>query len=174
MTLDTTGDALRRLHQLHEEVTDEAATLARRHADRLQCGRGCHGCCSDGITVFEIEAERIRQARGDLLADATPHAEDGCAFLDPEGACRIYEDRPYVCRTQGLPLRWLDEQPDRSVELRDICPLNELPDAPLEGLAGDECWEIGPYEGRLAQLQIEFGGAPTRISLRSLWSGDAD
>ena len=94
-----------------------------------------------------------------------------CAFLDNEGACRIYEDRPYVCRTQGLPLRWIDEISDfEFVELRDICPLNDE-GTPIEELDESECWTIGPIEERLAKLQLMFGeGVMTRISLRSLFN----
>ena len=112
-------DALR---NLHEEVDRAAGALAERHRARLRCGRGCHACCVDGITVFEVEADRIRAAHGELLASGQPRPRGACAFLGDAGECRIYPDRPYVCRTQGLPLRWVD---DEAVERRDICPLNE-------------------------------------------------
>ena len=47
---------------------------------------------------------RRRKATG-IEEGAGP--EGACAFLDGEGGCRVYPDRPYVCRTQGLPLRWI-------------------------------------------------------------------
>ncbi|MBI3798314.1 MAG: YkgJ family cysteine cluster protein, partial [Deltaproteobacteria bacterium] len=100
----------------------------------------------------------------------TPHTEGACAFLNEEGACRIYAHRPYVCRTQGLPLRWIEEREDGSVsEMRDICPLNERGE-PLENLAEEACWSIGPFEGRLARLQAAAGnGEMQRIALRDLF-----
>jgi hypothetical protein len=155
---------------LHDEVDARAAALARRHAARLRCGRGCAQCCVDDLTVFEVETERIRRAHVDLLVSGEPHAPGACAFLDAEGACRIYADRPYVCRTQGLPLRWLDEDGEgETVERRDICPLNEAGPA-LTELPADACWTLGEIEARLAALQsAQDGGALRRVALRSLF-----
>jgi Fe-S-cluster containining protein len=116
--------------------------------------------------VFEVEAERIRTRHAGLLATGEPHARGACALLDAEGACRVYADRPYVCRTQGLPLRWIDE--GRGVELRDICPLNE-PGEPLETLSESACWTLGETEARLAELQRDFGRAGQRVALRALF-----
>lgn len=41
-----------------------------------------------------------------------------CPALSSEGACQIYENRPLVCRTFGLPIR------DGSTYIGDICDLN--------------------------------------------------
>ena len=125
----------------------------------------------DGLTVFEVEAERIRRAQADLLATERPHPAGACAFLDHAGACRIYADRPYVCRTQGLPLRWLEGAGEEgSFELRDICPLNDVESHPVEDLPPESCWTIGPVEDRLARLQEEWGdGELRRVPLRSLF-----
>jgi hypothetical protein len=71
-----------------------------------------------------------------------------------------------VCRTQGLPLRWLDEE--REAELRDICALNEAGE-PLEQLPADACWTLGETEGELAQLQRAFGREGERVALRALF-----
>jgi hypothetical protein len=163
-------DAQDELLRIHEEVDRAAAALARRHRERLRCGRGCSACCVDGLTVFEVEAERIRAHHRELLASGEPHPPGACAFLDDAGECRIYPDRPYVCRTQGLPLRWLGLGPDgETVEHRDICPLNEAGE-PLEALAPEACWTLGPVEGRLRDLQESKGdGSPRRVMLRDLF-----
>ena len=167
-----TQQALTVLNAMYREVDGRANELAQVHGERLVCRRGCCMCCVDDLTVFEVEAENIRQAHPELLKTATPHAVGACAFLDDAGACRIYADRPYVCRTQGLPLRWLEEEDDGDfIELRDICPLNDEGDVePIEDLPEDECWSIGPIEERLAKLQLQFGdGKLTRVALRSLF-----
>ena len=154
---------------LHDEVDREAAALVRRHRERLQCGQGCHDCCVDGITVFEVEAEQIRLAHPELLEQGEAHPEGACAFLDGQGSCRIYPDRPYVCRTQGLPLRWIEvDEAGDPLEYRDICPLNDRGE-PLERLARDECWELGPIEGRLAGLQEAREPRGARVALRGLF-----
>ena len=150
---------------LHAEVDREAGRLHVLHAERLQCRRGCSACCVDDLTVFEVEAAPIRRRHAELLATGVAHAEGACAFLDEASACRIYEHRPYVCRTQGLPLRWIEERDGGAVELRDICPLNES-GQPIEELMEDACWTIGPMEERLARLVIE---PATRVRLRDLF-----
>lgn len=172
MTADPTRPdwALSELARLHESVDRRTSDLERHHSARLECRRGCHQCCTDDLTVFEIEAEWIRRNHRRLLLEGTPHPEGRCAFLDGDGACRVYHSRPYVCRTQGLPLRWIETDVEgRSFEYRDICPLNDRPGAPLEALAERVCWTIGPTESSLAQLQTEFGGELRRVRLRDLF-----
>ena len=159
---------LETLSQLHTEVDEQAAALHALHTRRLQCRKGCSGCCVDDLTVFAVEAERIRGRHGELLARGIPHREGACAFLDDTDACRVYVHRPYVCRTQGLPLRWIEECNDGPVELRDICPLNEAGD-PVETLPTDACWTIGPFEERLRHLQLAADGRLTRVRLRDLF-----
>ena len=163
------------LSRFYKDVDREADRLSAEHAGRLQCGRGCSVCCVDDITVYTIEAQNIRAAHSDILTGGTPHEAGKCAFLDEQGSCRIYEDRPYVCRTQGLPLRWLEERESGLVELRDICPENDS-GILLKTLEPEAFWTIGPWEGRLARLQAETNaGRIERASLRSLfqnhWEG---
>lgn len=157
------------IDRLHQEVDVEARRLEGLHHARMQCRRGCHGCCVDDLSVFDVEAERIRRTYPHVLGDEAPHPVGACAMLGPDGGCRIYAARPQVCRTQGLPLRWFAEGPDGGiVEHRDICPLND-PGPPIEGLDAEECWLIGPTEGGLAALQQGTGDGLRRVALRALF-----
>lgn len=152
---------------VHRSIQKLADQKAQSHGDRLKCGRGCSGCCLDGLTVFEVEAERILvEFRGRVEG---PASKVGCAFLGEEGECRIYDARPYVCRTQGLPLRWFDEGPDEGlVEYRDICELN-IDGPPLERLPSESCWTIGHVESILQRLQLDESGDLRRIGLREVF-----
>lgn len=163
--------ARRDLAALHAEVDRKAEVVARRHAGRLQCRRGCHGCCVDELTVTRIEAEAIRRAHPALLATGLPHPAGACAFLDAEGACRIYAERPLVCRTQGLPLRlYFEDEAGEIEERRDICPLNQDGGPPLEQLPDDALWQVGVHELRLTNLDEAHGGSDeTRVCLRDLF-----
>jgi len=156
------------LPALHADIGREITRLHVLHTARLQCRQGCTSCCTDDLTVFEIEAENIRRHHAELLATGIPHPKGACAFLDEDGACRIYAERPYVCRTQGLPLRWLEEQGGSTSELRDICPLNDAGD-PVETLPADACWSIGPVEERLAELELRGPARMGRAHLRELF-----
>jgi hypothetical protein len=158
---------------LHAEVDAVAARLVRLHGDRLACRRGCSGCCTDGLRVFEAEARVIRRRARALLETEAP-SPSGCAFLDAEGACRIYAHRPYVCRTQGLPLRWVEAD---GGERRDVCELS-APRLDLVRLPTSSCHELGPFEGRLATLQARLqgvrpGAALERVALRDLFRPSA-
>ena len=55
--------------------------------------------------------------------------------------------------------------------MRDIWPLNEEEGAPIETLAADECWTIGPLEERLARLKVALDGSQGwRVRLRDLFA----
>jgi len=158
------------VQEIHERIDVRAGELALHHAPRLSCKQGCDACCVDDLTVIPIEAERIRTSHEALLRDGTPHAPGACAFLGDEAECRIYADRPYVCRTQGLPLRWFSEDDLGEIrERRAICPLNaEGPT--LDTLPEESCWLIGPSELELANLQAEIRDPDeSRVSLRTLF-----
>ena len=163
-------EPLQLLEALHREIDQQAQVLVARHAGRIACRRGCADCCIDGLTSFEIEAERIRRHHTELLARGRPHPPGRCAMLDELGACRIYPDRPYICRTQGLPLRWLEETASGELaEHRDVCPLN-LTDLSLLELPDEAFWRLGPVEQRLAELQHRAFGSLRRVALRELFS----
>ena len=157
------------LEKFYRNVERQTALLENVHDARLNCRRGCSACCVDDITVFEVEAENIRRKYPDLLENDLPREAGKCAFLNEEGACRIYEARPYVCRTQGLPLRWLEEIEEEIYELRDICPLNDAGEA-VEELNEDDCWTIGEAEAELSEMQFKKdGGEMRRVRLRDLF-----
>lgn len=161
---DVPAELIDAIDGLHRAIDDNARVLAERHRAQLQCKRGCSGCCSDGLTVFEVEAAAIVRKHRALLSEQAAGPVGRCAFLDDDGACRVYDERPYVCRTQGLPLRWIE----RDRELRDVCALNVIQ---VEALTRAECWPIGPVEARLSTMQAMVdGGELRRVALRDLFT----
>ena len=158
---------IEKVQTLHESIDQKSEPLNHFHGERLQCRLGCNDCCQDDLTVFEVEAELIKANYEDLLLREMPYPRGKCAFLDERGACRIYNHRPYVCRTQGLPIRWIEEESGDWFEFRDICPKNENGPA-IETLSEELCWEIGPIEQELAALQSELLPGK-RVPLRGLF-----
>lgn len=160
-----------RILDLYRHIGDRVSELTTIHAERLHCGRGCCDCCIDDVTVSDIEAINIRSSYPDMLATTAPHPVGACAFLDNKGQCRIYDARPYVCRTQGLPLHWIVELDDETfAAMRDICPINDH-GTPVEQLAENDCWIIGPIEEELSRLQFETpGGRMERVKLREIFN----
>lgn len=95
-------------------------------ADGVTCHAGCDDCCRRRFSVTAIEAEVIAEAlaalpaaRRDALAararasdlspdEAAPQPPGVCPALDPDGRCAIYDARPLICRTHGLPIRFAE------------------------------------------------------------------
>jgi len=61
-------------------------------------------------------------------------------------------------------------------EYRDICPLNDPGGPPLEEMAPEAFWTLGPIEQRLAAAQEQVDrGEGRRVALRALFQkGDWD
>jgi Fe-S-cluster containining protein len=133
------------------------ASVMTAQPQNLQCGRGCSLCC---YGLFEIDAADVPMIadglaklhpmrRKKIIRRATEKeqffdrtAPVACPNLSDRGECMIYESRPLVCRTFGLPLR----EGDRYIG--DICELN-FNDASSEekvNAAWDLRWEdeLGP------------------------------
>ena len=169
MTTTKPHPSLRIIEDRRKRLDPLLQKLHLRFENQLKCGKGCHECCVDELTVFEVEAQSI-QARYPHVLKEKPHPPGKCAFLNIDGECRVYEARPYVCRSQGLPLRWLDEHQGEWVEFRDICPLNDENIA-LEKLDENDCWTVGPEEEFLATTQSREGAQPgKRVELRALFT----
>lgn len=87
----------------------------------VPCKSGCSACCHTQVSVTAEEAELLlvnvdegikidieklyAQAQaGNSPAEfyKIPYAQRGCVFLNEEGNCRVYKDRPSVCRTNAV------------------------------------------------------------------------
>jgi uncharacterized protein len=111
--------------QLCDKVDAFFGRVEARHRDELHCDRGCYDCCDVRLTVTGVEAaavraawlalsdERRREVRATWRDDAT-----ACAALDRQGRCAVYEGRPLVCRSHGVPVRFLDK---RSLPVVESC-----------------------------------------------------
>jgi uncharacterized protein len=108
------ADVLSQYEAILAKVGAFAREVAARRSADLRCRAGCDGCCHVELTVCPLEAEALRRHLAALPAEARARvrrravaAPDGrCIMLDDGGTCAVYEARPMVCRTQGLPLRY--------------------------------------------------------------------
>lgn len=116
----------------------DAAVAAQPEA--FACAAGCSACCHQRFGVFEIEAEAIRRALGDMASEdpslratvrrqaSDPATQHHCALLVND-RCTVYEARPLICRSHGLALRVEAQAPDERPQI-DHCPLNFTTVAP--------------------------------------------
>jgi uncharacterized protein len=105
-----------KLHELVEAEIAEGADL------KVSCFKGCSACCHMEVEITSYEAEvlkqlleegmsidRVRLQQQSQRAVQDPAWREGlrnevnkCVFLDHEGACRIYENRPVMCRRHSV------------------------------------------------------------------------
>ena len=139
-------------HQLLTALDAETARIGALHTAALSCGPGCASCCQ-AFSVLAIEAACIREAIDALPAASREHlartlAEnpDRCPLLI-DGLCSVYTTRPVICRTQGLPLAYVDEERE-AIEV-SACPLN-FPDE--YAFAPEGLLFLDGFNARLAEL----------------------
>lgn len=121
-----------RLDELWKKIDAFTSRVASRYPGALACASGCSDCCHREITVTSIEAERVAALVLELPASeratlaANSASSDPCVALLPDGACSIYAARPVVCRSHGLPLRFVEptKQGKTSLPILDVCPKN--------------------------------------------------
>lgn len=85
----------------------------------IQCKPGCYDCCIN-FSVFAVEAALIAEQLEDHKVQIETGA-DFCGLLKGTH-CSVYPYRPIICRTQGLPLGYIDEE-SGMVEI-SACNLN--------------------------------------------------
>lgn len=108
------------VHQLIDEYNIEI--FAHPVIKELSpCNMGCSFCCHTQVSVTEDEASilalRIQEGvvidrerlNRQMFAGNDPevffrlnHLDRRCVFLDDNGGCRVYKDRPSVCRTNAV------------------------------------------------------------------------
>ena len=121
-------EADRYLDQLRAKIDQHFADAVEREPESFACASGCSRCCGHRFGVFALEARRVREAllhleatrpgeRERLRASASdPEHAHQCALL-LDDRCAVYEERPLLCRTHGLPT------PSEGGGF-DACPLN--------------------------------------------------
>ena len=98
-------------------ITESTKNLESIHKNNITCHKGCDSCCIN-LTVFPIEffaiKEKIHQNKF-KLSQVQFDSKASCGFLK-DSICQIYEYRPLICRTHGLPIVFLNENDDGSEE----------------------------------------------------------
>ncbi|MBW2735819.1 MAG: YkgJ family cysteine cluster protein [Deltaproteobacteria bacterium] len=152
--------------QIMAKVDAFFGEVTSRHAEALQCRHGCSLCCGQELSVMLVEAIAVVEGIEKLSARTRHELEESaaaenkpCVFLH-EGGCRIYAERPLLCRSHGLPIRQHGEVA--------ACELNftagHPPDAILDG--GWLTAALTTANGIL-QEQLKLEHTP-RVSLREL------
>lgn len=164
-----------RLGELHAKVDAFFARVEARHGDDMQCRTGCSDCCRVRLSVTGVEAAAIAsealrwpEARRRALAPAPagpgPAPSDRCAALDEAGRCRIYEARPIVCRSHGVPIRMRREAQPVSLPVIETCPRNFARTEPAPDCVLDQT----TLSAMTLAIDREAGGDGSRVDLADL------
>jgi uncharacterized protein len=129
---------------------------SERFGAEIVCRAGCDACCRH-LSIFAVEAaalnRALHQAPGDLSARIRQRAaaaapEDPCPLLQ-DGLCLLYQARPIICRTHGLPLLL---HRDGKSEI-DFCPENFRG---LESIPGSAVLDLERLNATLATINALF------------------
>jgi uncharacterized protein len=97
-----------------------------RHSADMQCRPGCDACCRQQLSVTPVEAEAVSELVRALPAEAraslrVSRGSDRCVALLDDGRCAVYDARPLVCRSHGVPVRTRGSQ---ALPIVSSCELN--------------------------------------------------
>ncbi len=109
--------------KLRDEIDTLSKKIEDKHKKHLNCKSGCDLCCMD-YNIFPVEFDSIlSELKGrDFSRTALPEVlnEGNCIFLK-DHRCLIYESRPVICRTHGLPLLFANDEGEWELS---VCELN--------------------------------------------------
>ncbi len=104
------------------EIGQHSSFLEDIHKKYMKCKNGCDLCCID-FNIFPVEYYSILNElkKGNVKPEPEENSENNvCSFLKNH-SCTIYNQRPIMCRTHGLPLIYAND--DGEFEL-SACELN--------------------------------------------------
>ena len=118
---------LKNYRQLISRVDELCQGIEKQFRSAIACSDGCDGCCRH-LSLFPVEGIALAVALRDLPPAERRHLQerarttlptDPCPLLG-QHHCLMYQARPLICRTHGLPLL-MNRDGERRV---DYCPLN--------------------------------------------------
>ncbi|MDA3885101.1 MAG: YkgJ family cysteine cluster protein [Candidatus Delongbacteria bacterium] len=104
-----------------ERTNAKITKIAKIHEKHLVCKKGCTNCCMN-ISVFPIEFYAIGKMLKKAKKKIKLNRHKRCSFLQ-DCLCMIYQFRPILCRTHGLPLSHRDSHDPSRANIA-ICELN--------------------------------------------------
>lgn len=154
---------------LYNKVSEFESKQTNEFKQALVCKKGCSKCCYVDLSVFELEADNIKNWFSALSKQnqkaiksklELTKSEGACSFLRNE-ECAIYEARPLICRTQGNALFFQED----GINHVDICPLN---DEATDVMQNDDVLNLDLLNTILAQMNHSLGYSENRIALNEI------
>jgi len=138
--------------ELRTDISELSDKLSALHKKEMACKKGCSSCCMN-FQVLPVEyfsiLNQLKENPPQQLKELDVEAED-CSFLT-EDVCQMYEARPIICRTHGLPLLFMNEEGD-AWEL-SACPMNFTD---FEDFHAENTFPQDTYNSKLFLINKEF------------------
>jgi len=139
--------------KLRVKIDSHSEKLENKHKKHMMCKAGCDLCCMD-YSIFPIEFYYIRDRlqEKEYQHDVPAVKEEGsCVFLKNH-KCAIYEERPIICRTHGLPLLYMNEDGDWELS---ACELN-FTEFDMDEFSDKNTFPQDTFNSELFMLNKEF------------------
>ena len=137
--------------------------IRRRNDGCMECQKGCSDCCRCRLSITRVEQANLRRGlarlpesvRRELAERATAETQEMCPALDANGACQVYESRPLICRSHGVPLRHRYPVPLVQPTRIDVCEKN-FTEVSTNSLPPEDVMDQTSLMAELAALDVEF------------------
>lgn len=152
---------------LLERIDDLCARTVQQFSGDISCHAGCDACCRH-LSVFAVEAAALRAAlrnrpseEADLIRRLAATAPSGRCPLLHDGLCLLYEARPVICRTHGLPLM-LGSEGEKRI---DFCPENFKGVSSIPGSAIIDLERLNTMLAAVNALYLQQFPGPERFTI---------
>lgn len=158
-----------RAQKLQQLVDDE---IAQGSQIEVSCKKGCSACCHMEVEITNYEAEILnslvsdghpidrnrlqqqstRNVQDPIWKEGIRNATNRCVFLDKDGACGIYENRPVMCRRHSVT-----SPPENCATLDKTIVIRYFPKVDLLVSAANEDSqiEVGPL-AKMLELKLSL------------------
>jgi uncharacterized protein len=138
--------------QLRDEIDNLCNSLHKLHIEHTLCKQGCHECCMN-FRLLPIEFYSILFLVNNLkYLNLNNTDNESCPFLINH-SCTIYQNRPIICRSHGLPILDMDLEGE-NWEL-SFCPLNFKRNDD-EYFTHSNSYHQDTFNSKLYMLNLEF------------------
>jgi len=153
---------------LLSRVDELCGRTAERFESQISCRPGCDACCRH-LSIFAVEAAALNAALGALaepdaalirLKAGNAAPEDPCPLLQ-DGLCLLYQARPIICRTHGLPLL-ITRAGESGV---DFCPENFRELSSIPGSAVIDLDRLNAALAAINALFLQSFPGPERVTV---------
>jgi uncharacterized protein len=139
--------------RLRNKIDTLSQKLEKEHKTHMVCKKGCDLCCMD-YNIFPVEFYAILdelKAKGFSPEPVENKDENACVFLKNH-QCAIYDSRPVICRTHGIPLLFANDESEWELS---ACELN-FTEFDFEDFTFENTFPQDKFNSKLFILNKEF------------------